>query len=76
MGASMGIMSYFASKNLHRKALGNVLYSPMSMFDTQPLGRLLGVFGKGWSEDRKDGGTETILQIVIQWTISWRTRSE
>ena len=46
MGASMGIMSFFASKNLHRMALRNIFYSPMSVFDTQPLGRLLGVFGK------------------------------
>ena len=42
----MGLMSYLASTNLHAKALRNVFFSPMSMFDTQPLGRILGVFGK------------------------------
>ncbi|WVQ94366.1 hypothetical protein IAU59_001445 [Kwoniella sp. CBS 9459] len=46
MGAAMGIMAYFASQNLHYGALQNVFYSPKSMFDTQPLGRILGVFGK------------------------------
>lgn len=42
----MGFMAYFASNNLHREALENVFYSPMSVFETQPLGRILGVFGK------------------------------
>ncbi|WVF66753.1 hypothetical protein IAT40_001495 [Kwoniella sp. CBS 6097] len=46
MGATMGIMAYLASQNLHSGALQNVFYSPKSMFDTQPLGRILGVFGK------------------------------
>lgn len=46
MGATMGILSYLASNNLHHEALQNVFYSPMSVFDTQPLGRILGVFGK------------------------------
>jgi ABC-type multidrug transport system fused ATPase/permease subunit len=46
MGATMGFMAYFASNNLHREALENVFYSPMSVFETQPLGRILGVFGK------------------------------
>jgi ATP-binding cassette subfamily C (CFTR/MRP) protein 1 len=46
MGAVMGIMAYLASNSLHSSALHNIFYSPMSMFDTQPLGRILGVFGK------------------------------
>ena len=46
MGATMGILSYLASNNLHSEALQNVFYSPMSVFDTQPLGRILGIFGK------------------------------
>ncbi|WVQ63051.1 uncharacterized protein L199_001202 [Kwoniella botswanensis] len=46
MGAIMGILASLASQNLHSSALANVFYSPKSMFDTQPLGRILGVFGK------------------------------
>ncbi|WWC98841.1 hypothetical protein V866_005734 [Kwoniella sp. B9012] len=46
MGAIMGILASLASRNLHSSALANVFYSPKSMFDTQPLGRILGVFGK------------------------------
>lgn len=46
MGATMGVMAYFASNALHGDALDNVFYSPMSVFETQPLGRILGVFGK------------------------------
>ncbi|WVW79673.1 hypothetical protein I302_101642 [Kwoniella bestiolae CBS 10118] len=46
MGAVMGVLASLASQNLHSSALANVFYSPKSMFDTQPLGRILGVFGK------------------------------
>lgn len=46
MGAVMGVMSYLASNNLHAGALQSVFHAPMSTFDTQPLGRILGVFGK------------------------------
>jgi len=46
MGTTMGMLSYLASNNLLSEALQNVFYSPMSVFDTQPLGRILGVFGK------------------------------
>lgn len=46
LGSSMGIMSYFASNNLYKNALRRVFFSPMSFFDTQPLGRIQGVLGK------------------------------
>lgn len=46
MGLSMGSMAYFASKNLYSGALRRVFFSPMSFFDTQPLGRTMGIFGK------------------------------
>ncbi|ODO00356.1 hypothetical protein I350_06992 [Cryptococcus amylolentus CBS 6273] len=46
MGATMGIIASLASNKLHSQALENVFYCPKSVFDTQPLGRVLGVFGK------------------------------
>src|SRR6478609_4498835 len=46
MGASMGILSYFASGNLYNDALHNLFHAPMYVFDTTPLGRIMGVFGK------------------------------
>lgn len=46
LGLSMGTMAYFASKNLYGGAVRNVFFAPMSFFDTQPLGRIMGVFGK------------------------------
>jgi len=42
LGASMGMMSYYASNNLFRNALRGVFFAPMSFFDTQPLGRIMG----------------------------------
>ncbi len=46
MGGSMGILSYFASANLYNDALRNLFHSPMSTFDTTPVGRIMGIFGK------------------------------
>ncbi|EIW69200.1 hypothetical protein TREMEDRAFT_44369 [Tremella mesenterica DSM 1558] len=46
LGGSLGLLAYLASNHLHHKALEHVFLSPMSLFDTQPLGRILGVFGK------------------------------
>jgi len=46
LGISQDILCLFVSKNMHSLALGNVFKGKMSFFDTAPLGRIAGVFGK------------------------------
>lgn len=43
-GVALAFMSVNASRNLYRKALRHVFFSPMSFFDTTPLGRIQGIF--------------------------------
>ena len=42
----LAVGSIFASASLHDNMLGNILRSPMSFFDTTPLGRILNRFSK------------------------------
>ena len=43
---SLALAVIFASKTLHSRMLKNILRSPMSFFDTTPLGRVLNRFSK------------------------------
>ena len=45
-GISMALAGYLGSRGLHKKLLSNILRSPMSFFDTTPLGRILNRFSK------------------------------
>jgi ABC-type multidrug transport system fused ATPase/permease subunit len=44
IGVSFAFLAVNASRKLFRKALHHVFFSPMSFFDTTPLGRIQGIF--------------------------------
>nr|GAT42790.1 ABC protein [Mycena chlorophos] len=46
LGICMDTFAVQVSQNLHQRAILNVLQAPMAFFDTTPLGRLMGIFGK------------------------------
>jgi len=45
-GASVGLITYSASKTIHRKTITTVMHAPMSFFETTPLGRIMNRFSK------------------------------
>ncbi|EMD34148.1 hypothetical protein CERSUDRAFT_117637 [Gelatoporia subvermispora B] len=46
MGSCFAVLTYFASRQLHRAAIKRVMYAPMSFFETTPLGRIMNRFSK------------------------------
>lgn len=46
MGATHGVLSYFASVTLYQRATLRLLKAPMSFYDTNPLGRILNRMSK------------------------------
>lgn len=46
MDVTLGLLTFFASRTLHDRAMRRVIYSPMSWFDTTPIGRVMNRFGK------------------------------
>ena len=46
LGATIGILSYFASRSLYSKSLHRLFHTPMSFLSTTPIGRIMSVYGK------------------------------
>ncbi|CAE6454286.1 unnamed protein product [Rhizoctonia solani] len=67
MGIALGCLTYESSKHLYSQALNQVFHAPMSFFDTTPLGRILGVFGK--DVDTMDNSLSDSIRMFI-FTIS------
>ncbi|CAE6437055.1 unnamed protein product [Rhizoctonia solani] len=67
MGIALGYSTYESSKHLYSQALNQVFHAPMSFFDTTPLGRILGVFGK--DVDTMDNSLSDSIRMFI-FTIS------
>ena len=45
-GAAIGLLTYYASKSLHHKAITSTMHAPMTFFETTPLGRIMNRFAK------------------------------
>ncbi|KAH7335823.1 ABC protein [Rhizoctonia solani] len=67
MGVALGCLTYESSKRLYSQALNQVFHAPISFFDTTPLGRILGVFGK--DVDTIDNSLSDSIRMFI-FTIS------
>ncbi|KAJ7056634.1 ABC protein [Mycena amicta] len=46
MGVAIDFLCMNAARNLHNDSVRNILFAPMSYFDTIPMGRLISVFGR------------------------------
>ncbi|KAI6099708.1 ABC transporter [Pisolithus sp. B1] len=46
VGFIFALLTYYASRNLHERAICRVLHAPMSFFETTPLGRIMNLFAK------------------------------
>ncbi|WOO81705.1 Multidrug resistance protein fer6 [Vanrija pseudolonga] len=63
-GVALAFMSVNASRNLYRKALRHVFFSPMSFFDTTPLGRIQGIFSTDVST------MDNAVPVALRYTLT------
>ncbi|KAF8558202.1 ABC transporter [Imleria badia] len=71
MGASFAILTYYASQELHARAITRVLHAPMSFFETTPLGRIMNRFAKDIDTiDNLIGDSLRLLSVTVSSIIS------
>jgi ABC-type multidrug transport system fused ATPase/permease subunit len=46
VGFCTDTFSFFVSRHLHHSGIYRIFHAPISFFDTTPMGRVIGVFGK------------------------------
>ncbi|KAK0469882.1 ABC protein [Desarmillaria tabescens] len=63
LGISIDITSSLISRNLHKSALWRIFHATMAFFDTTPMGRILGIFGK--DIDSIDNQLPTSMRLFV-----------
>ncbi|KAG6918643.1 hypothetical protein DXG01_012762 [Tephrocybe rancida] len=63
LGVVVDVISWYVSRNLHHNAIRNIFHAKMSFFDTTPMGRILGVFGK--DIDNIDNQLPVSMKLLI-----------
>lgn len=66
MGATQGVLSYFASVNLYQSAISKLLRAPMSFFETTPTGQILNRASK--DVDIADNNLPDSLRMASEWS--------
>ncbi|KJA26268.1 hypothetical protein HYPSUDRAFT_36540 [Hypholoma sublateritium FD-334 SS-4] len=62
-GWATDVFSFFVSQNLHHSGMSHIFHAPMSFFDTTPMGRIIGIFGK--DIDNIDNQLPVSLRMLI-----------
>ncbi|KAM6504236.1 ABC transporter [Amanita muscaria] len=66
VGSSIAMLTYFASQRLHKETVERVMHSPMSFFETTPLGRIMNRFSKDVDTiDNRLGDALRMLGVTV-----------